>query len=139
MEDVTIADLTETLGCVTVLGPAAAACAEACTGVSIEALNALPEHGHLPLEVRGAFVGASREFGVPAFDLFAPKANLETWRPQLQARIPSPASGYWKSHASRLDGHASASTCTRTPSPSKPASSRGPSASTRAATWARRW
>jgi folate-binding protein YgfZ len=88
MEDVTIADVTDALGCLTILGPTAAASASACTGVALATLNALPEGGHLPLDTPGAFVAASREFGVPAFDLFALKDDLAIWQTLLQARIP---------------------------------------------------
>ena len=88
MEDVTIADVTDMLGCLTVIGPTAAASVAACTGVAIAALNALPEHGHLPLERPGAFLAASRDFGVPAFDLFAPLADLSAWRTLLQSGLP---------------------------------------------------
>ena len=71
------------------LGPAAAAAASACTGVALATLDALAEHAHLALAVPGAFVAASREFGVPAFDLFAPAGgNSSIWRTLLQARMP---------------------------------------------------
>jgi folate-binding protein YgfZ len=88
MEDVTVSDVTEALGCLTVLGPQASAAASACTGVASPTLDALDEHAHLELAVPGAFVAASREFGVPAFDLFAPPAAIETWRTTLQASLP---------------------------------------------------
>ncbi|AMY12737.1 Aminomethyltransferase [Luteitalea pratensis] len=88
MEDVTVTDVTETLGCLTVLGPAAAASASACTGAALATLGALPEHAHLAVGVPGALVAASREFGVPAFDLFAPQESLGIWRTWLQARVP---------------------------------------------------
>ncbi len=88
MEDVTIADVTDALGCVTILGPTAAASASACTGVAQATLNALPEHGHLPLDRPGAFVAASREFGVPAFDLFALKDDLAIWQTLLAGPHP---------------------------------------------------
>lgn len=88
MEDVTVADLSEVLGCLTVIGPTAAASASACTGVPQATLAALPEHAHVPLEVPGSLVAASRDFGVPAFDLFAPRAELPLWRTLLQARVP---------------------------------------------------
>lgn len=93
MEDVTIADVTDTLGCLTVIGPTAAMSASACTGVAVAALNALPEHGHLPLDTPGAFVAASRDFGVQAFDLFAPVPDLSTWRTLLQSRLPEASEG----------------------------------------------
>ena len=51
-------------------------------------LDALAEHAHLGLDVPGAFVAASRDFGVPAFDLFAPRTHLPIWRTVLEARIP---------------------------------------------------
>lgn len=89
MEDVTIADVTESLGCLTAIGPAAAAVTSACTGVGLAALAALPEDAHLPSNLPGAFVAASRNFGVPAFDLFAAPADLETWRDVLRVRIPA--------------------------------------------------
>jgi folate-binding protein YgfZ len=88
MEDVTIADVTDTMGCLTVIGPTAAASAAACTGLGQARLGELPEYGQLVLEAPGAFVAASREFGVPAFDLFATRADLAIWRTLLQARIP---------------------------------------------------
>jgi len=88
MEDVSIADVTATLGCITILGPTAAASASACTGVAQATLNALPEHGHLSLDRPGAFIAASREFGVPAFDLFALKDDVAIWQTLLRARIP---------------------------------------------------
>lgn len=88
MEDVTIADVTGTMGCLTIVGPTAAASAAACTGLTLEALAALPEHGQLDIERPGAFVAASREFGVQGFDLFAPTADLAIWRTLLLARIP---------------------------------------------------
>jgi folate-binding protein YgfZ len=88
MEDVTIVDVTETMGCLTVIGPTAPASASACTGIALSTLAALPEFASLPLSVPGAFVAASREFGVPAFDLFAPRQDLAIWRTLLQARIP---------------------------------------------------
>ncbi len=91
MEDVTIADVTERLCCLTVLGPAAAAVTSACTGVSLDALMALPEDGHVPASLPGGFIAASRNFGVPAFDLFVPAPDLATWRDTLDARI-TPAS-----------------------------------------------
>ncbi|BCS35781.1 glycine cleavage system protein T [Luteitalea sp. TBR-22] len=88
MEDVTVVDLTEALGCLTVVGPTSAASASACTGIALSTLNGLPEHASLPLAVPGAFVAASREFGVPAFDLYAPRQDLAIWRTLLQARVP---------------------------------------------------
>ena len=93
MEDVSVSDVSETLGCLTVLGPTAAASASACTGIAIPALEALAEHAHLALDVPGAFVAASSEFGLPAFDLFAPPGHLDTWRTALQARMPQASEG----------------------------------------------
>jgi folate-binding protein YgfZ len=88
MEDVTITDVTESMGCLTVIGPEAAAAAAAFTEVSPEALDTLAEHAHLPARLPGGFVAASREFGLPAFDLFGPRAGLEVWRTELQQRLP---------------------------------------------------
>jgi folate-binding protein YgfZ len=87
MEDVTIADVTDSTGCLTVIGPAAATSAAACTGLPTSALAALPEHGQLSLSRPGAFVAASQAFGVPAFDLVASVADLDSWRPLLAARV----------------------------------------------------
>lgn len=88
MEDVTIADVTDTTGCLTVVGPGAAASLAACTGLALGSLVALPEHRQLALEQRGAFVCASREFGVPAFDLYAASADVDIWGTLLTARLP---------------------------------------------------
>lgn len=88
MEDVTVADVSDTLGCLTVIGPNAAASASACTGVPADHLDALPEYGHLPLDL-GGLVTRTHDFGVPGFDLFAPTASLGTWRTLLSARIGS--------------------------------------------------
>lgn len=89
MEDVTVADVTESSHVLTVLGPAAAASAAECAGVTIAALDALAEHGHLPLAGPGAFVARTEDFGVPGFDLFAPPSDAGTWRTQLAARMPA--------------------------------------------------
>lgn len=87
MEDVTVADVSDTLGCLSVIGPHAAASAAACTGVAASDLAALPDLGHVPLELGGLAVRTDA-FGVPAFDLFAPVASLDVWRALLAARIP---------------------------------------------------
>lgn len=89
MEDVAVVDVTESLGCLTVLGAHAAASAAACTGLTIGALDALPDNGHVALTVAGGFVARSSEFGVPAFDLFAPHQDVDIWRTVLAARIPA--------------------------------------------------
>ena len=86
MEDVTVADVSEALGCLTVLGPHAAASAAACTGRTIDELDALPELGHLPLDL-GGLVARTQAWGVPAFDLFAPSSSLGMWRTLLSSRI----------------------------------------------------
>jgi folate-binding protein YgfZ len=88
MEDIAIVDVTATIGCLTVMGPGAAAAASACTGIAQTDLDALPQHAHVALAAPGAFVAASRDFGVPAFDLFAPTEGIGVWRGMLQARIP---------------------------------------------------
>ena len=88
MEDVTITDVTGSLGCLTVMGPTAAACVSASTGVALSTLDGLAEAAHVALAEPGAFVAASREFGVAGFDLFAPLRQLGIWRAQLETRIP---------------------------------------------------
>ncbi len=88
MEDVTVTDVTATLGCLTVLGPAAAAVTSACTGVDLAVLTALPEDAHVPSGMPGGWVAATSNFGVPGFDLFAPATDLATWRDALHERIP---------------------------------------------------
>ena len=87
MEDVVVVDVTETVGALTVLGPSAAVLASECTGLGASTLDGLAEHDHLPLGAPGAFVAASREFGVPAFDLFALQNDVEAWRTLLESRI----------------------------------------------------
>lgn len=88
MEDVTIADVSGALGCLTVIGPSAAAAVAACTGVPVRTLDALPEYGHVAIDDPNALVAASRAFGVAAFDLIGPRSDVETWRSTLLARIP---------------------------------------------------
>lgn len=88
MEDVTVSDVSEALGCLTLLGPTASAAASACTAIASATLDALAEEAHLEFGVPGAFVAASREFGVPAFDLFAPPAEIDNWRTALQGQLP---------------------------------------------------
>lgn len=88
MEDVTVSDVSDGLGCLTVLGPRAAASAAACTGMSVDELEALPELGHLPLDL-GGLVVRTDDFGLPGFDLIAPAESLGLWRTLLEARIPS--------------------------------------------------
>ncbi len=89
MEDVVVTDVTEAIGCLTVLGPRAVAAVSACTGLSVEALETLTEHGQASLHGTGAFVAQTREFGVPGFDMFAPVQELAAWRAVLQARGPA--------------------------------------------------
>jgi folate-binding protein YgfZ len=86
MEDVTITDVSDTLGCLTVMGPAAGGVVAAMTGLAQDALEALPEHAQIALGTSGGFVAASRDHGVPAFDLVAPVVEIDPWRAQLQAR-----------------------------------------------------
>ena len=87
MEDVTIADVTDTVGALTVMGPQAATLVAGTTGLQAADLDALPEHAHVPLATPGAFVAASRAFGVAGFDLFAPASQLAEWQAVLQARV----------------------------------------------------
>lgn len=86
MEDVTVADVSDTLGCLTVLGPQAAASVSACTGRTTGELEALPVFGHLPLEM-GGLVVRTDAFGVDGFDLMAPVDSLGVWRTLLSARV----------------------------------------------------
>ena len=89
MEDVTIADVTETPGLPH---------RDRADGGRVAPRHAResrcrrstrsPNTRISPLGVPGAFVAASREFGVPAFDLFAPLEDLGIWRTLLQARVP---------------------------------------------------
>jgi folate-binding protein YgfZ len=88
MEDVTITDVTDTFGVLTVIGPHAAAVTSAVTGLAAEALEALPEHGHLPAATPGSMVAASRAFGASGFDLFASAAQITEWRARLQGQAP---------------------------------------------------
>lgn len=90
MEDVTVADVTDTLGCLTVLGRHAAASVAACTGRPMSELEALPAFGHLPLDM-GGLVVRTEAFGVEAFDLLAPADSLGGWSTLLSARL-APAS-----------------------------------------------
>ncbi len=87
MEDVTVADVSATLACATLLGPSASASVAACAGVPAADLEALPEHGHLEVPASGALVARSADFGVVGFDMFAPPDVLATWRAQL-ATVP---------------------------------------------------
>lgn len=92
MEDVTVTDVTDTLGCLTVLGPVSAEWASACTGVPAAVLESLEADAHVvPRGDHAALVAATREFGVAGYDLIAPAAVIDTWRRQLEARGPASA------------------------------------------------
>src|SRR5688572_25523726 len=82
MEDVTVTDVSDVLGCLTVLGPSSPAVVSLCTGTPDP--EALPADGHVPLAQPGAFVARSTGFGVTGFDLFAPPEQLAAWRPLLE-------------------------------------------------------
>jgi folate-binding protein YgfZ len=86
MEDVTVTDVSDALGCLTVLGPRAAAAVSACTGRSTGELEALPVFGHLPLDM-GGLVARTDAFGVDGFDMMAPVDSLGVWRTLLSARM----------------------------------------------------
>lgn len=88
MEDVTVTDVSDRVGCLTVCGPAAAAWTAACTGLDRAALEQLPEYGHVALHTPDAFVAATRAFGVEGFDLFGSPGDLATWHVLLGARAP---------------------------------------------------
>lgn len=88
MEDVALSDATERVGVLTVCGPAAADLVSEHAGIDRTRLAGLQEHAHLSLDEPDAWVAASREFGVPAFDLFAPRARVAQWRNALQAAAP---------------------------------------------------
>jgi folate-binding protein YgfZ len=57
-------------------------------GPDTGSVQALEEQTHVGTPLPGAFVAHSAEFGVPAFDLFAPRASVGTWQTQLEARLP---------------------------------------------------
>ena len=93
MEDVTVTDVTDTIGCLTILGPTSAATASACTGLAMHTLEALADDGQVALEVPGAFVARTPDFGVTGFDLFAPQQSLGTWRRTLETKCPLASEG----------------------------------------------
>ncbi len=88
MEDVSVLDVTDAVGCVTVLGPRAAAVVSACSGMTVASLESLPDHGHAALPSAGGFVARTTEFGVAGFDMFAPAEAVAAWRPALESRVP---------------------------------------------------
>lgn len=88
MEDVTVADVSDALGCLTVVGPGAAAAVAACTNVPADALRALPEHAQLSIPGGDAFAAATRDFGEAGFDLIGERTATAAWREVLAARLP---------------------------------------------------
>ena len=88
MEDVTVVDVTDDVGCLTVLGPGSPSRVAALTGLSAQALEALPEYGHLMVPASSSMVVGTRAFGVAGVDLIAPMATLEPWRDSLRADTP---------------------------------------------------
>lgn len=88
MEDVTVADVSGAIGCLTVLGPSAADTVAGLTGASVETLRLLGEHAQTALGDGEAFVAGSREFGVAGLDVVGPVPRLDGWREALAAGVP---------------------------------------------------
>ncbi|MCC6164591.1 MAG: hypothetical protein IT182_14670 [Acidobacteria bacterium] len=84
-EDVAIQDVSASLGCLTVLGPRASATVAQVTGLDATTLDTLTEYAHVATEGDAALVVATREFGVPGFDLLADPATLAGWRAAADA------------------------------------------------------
>lgn len=88
MEDVSVADVSDQIGCLTVLGPTAAGVVADLTGAPAEKLRSLAEHAQEVIGDQGAFAVGSREFGVAGIDVIGPMAVLDGWRDTLAARAP---------------------------------------------------
>jgi folate-binding protein YgfZ len=88
MEDVAVSDVSGEIGCLTVVGPAAADIVADVTGASREALRSLAEHAQATFDEREAFAAGSREFGVAGIDVVGPVSVLDGWRAALDDRVP---------------------------------------------------
>jgi folate-binding protein YgfZ len=74
MEDVVLEDVSEATGCVSVVGPRAAATLAHIVGVDPATLTTLDEYAHVPVTFEGAagFCASTREFGVEGHDVYLP-------------------------------------------------------------------
>ena len=87
-EDVQLGDVSETFGCVAVVGPdAAKSSARVLTGVSLEGLASLKEHGSVRSEFseQAAIAARVTDVGEPGYDLFVGAAQREALKTALRA------------------------------------------------------
>jgi folate-binding protein YgfZ len=87
-EDVKVGDVSNTFAALAIVGPQAAqAAASALTGVSRDALAALPEHGNVRAEFRGqpAIVLRVTDTGEPGFDILTDVSQRQETIAALQA------------------------------------------------------
>jgi len=130
-EDVQLGDVSSTFACVAIVGPGAAkVTTQAFTGVPLEALTSLGEHGNVRAEFSGRAAIAARvtDTGEPGYDLFVEAAQGESLKAALRAK------GASELHAPlvdtlRIEGWCRSfiATWTRKRSRSRQGSNRGPS------------
>jgi tRNA-modifying protein YgfZ len=87
-EDVQLGDVTSTFACIAIVGPVAAkAAAQAFSGVSLETLASLGEHGNVRAEFAGHAAIAARvtDTGEPGYDLFVEAGREQALKAALLA------------------------------------------------------
>jgi folate-binding protein YgfZ len=88
-EDVQLGDLSSTFACVAIVGPEAAkVTTQALTGVPLEVLASLGEHGNVRAEFSGRAAIAARvtDTGEPGYDLFVEATQGESLKAALRAK-----------------------------------------------------
>jgi folate-binding protein YgfZ len=85
-EDVKLGNVTDTFGQLAVIGPGAAKIVAAVTGVAVDVLSGLHEHGNRRTFVSGrpAIVVRVTDTGEPGFDVFVERAQTDALRTVLQ-------------------------------------------------------
>jgi folate-binding protein YgfZ len=87
-EDVKLGDVTEAFGQLAIVGPDAARIASTVTtGVPVDRLLALPEHGNTRavVEERPVIITRISDTGEPGFDLFVDRSQMERLKTQMQS------------------------------------------------------
>jgi folate-binding protein YgfZ len=86
-EDVQLGDVTDTFAQIAVVGPHAARVVSSATGIALESLEPLPDHGNLRSSWRGTPVIITRvtDTGEPGYDLFVDRAQADALNDELKA------------------------------------------------------
>jgi folate-binding protein YgfZ len=86
-EDVQLGDVTDTFAQIAVVGPHAARVVSSATGIALESLEPLPDHGNLRSSWRGTPVIITRvtDTGEPGYDLFVDRAQADALNDELRA------------------------------------------------------